>query len=239
MERRVTIYPRAGEVLNQYFYYEIYTPQNPYNHRRFNTGVYALHDCLLLHFNLFVMETLSIQTLPIEIHVMKVGNRQMTKNIFKQMPLVDFSDFVKDILGVGTDQYKLIGFVKYTPEPSDYLRTCIDRVSIVEAHLLYYDAMDILKDPDGNYHAIDSCWDHSEYLQRMRIFFSKEKRTNGIQVPTLKKDNWGYECHQMYVSTGLPISVILIDNHKQNICRGYMPKDYLQVFNIPQIYIAT
>ena len=188
------------------------------------------------------METLSIQTLPIEIHVMKVGNRQMTKNIFKQIPLENSREFIHNILGLSFVGYplenpasSLIGWVNYRPESpnEDYY---IDEDNLFECHLEFYNATGF-----RDYSIDGREYQKGDFQRAYDKFFKGIDKKPGILFP---KPRLQHHYQKPNTYTGAiyykqATSVLIKCNISNTIYRGYIPVEYLESFKIPQIYIAT
>lgn len=184
------------------------------------------------------METLSIQTLPIEIHVVKVGNRQMTKNIFKQIPFISVKMFLGELLNIEPEpfNYKLIGWLNYKPEGISASAN-IDLEFLLECHLAFYDALEFYhysQEREICYYARYWMDDFKEAYQR---FFHNRRPEPGILFPQPRNK------HGEKTLAEIPfkdvISVLLHCKSTNTLRRSYLPIEYLNAFVIPQIYIAT
>jgi len=187
------------------------------------------------------MKTLSIQTLPIKIHVVKVGNRQMTKNIFRQIPLKNSNEFIHHILGLdligmsANPASTLIGWVNYRPE-NPYEDSYIDEQNLFECHLEFYNATGFRDYSIDGYE-----YQKDDFKRAYDTFFKGMDKKPGILFP---KPRLQYHYQKPKTYTGSiyykhPISVLMKCNIEDTIFRGYIPVEYLNSFKIPQIYIAT
>ena len=182
------------------------------------------------------METLTVQTLPIEIHVMKVGKRQMTKSIFKQIPLIKSHKFINSILGLKSNQYQVIGWVNYKPESSPgYF---INTYDLLYNHLEYYNATGFLDYTDDK-----GYFTKKSYKEAFEKYFSHLKHTNKIELPVgvLQRGVYGTSAGLIKADINpFPLTSILMKCSQANsLYRGYVPNSYIDAFNFTQIYIAS
>lgn len=182
------------------------------------------------------METLSVQTLPIEIHVMKVGKRQMTKSIFKQIPLIKSNKFIGSVLGLANSQHQVIGWVNYKPESDpDYF---IDHDDLLYRHLEYYNATEFLDYTDDK-----GYFTKKSYKEAFEKLFADIKHVAKIQLPNGVPQHSVYGGYSGLIKADIRVfpltSILMKCNQSNTLCRGYVPNSYIDAFDFTQIYIAS